>query len=142
MVQWYSFNLIRLVGNLWYIECYLYVGRPLKYYNNYLPPLLFSGARFGLMQSKIGLIQIIKNFRVSVSPKTKLPLTINGKLTLITTKETLYLKVHNIWKRIMYCNILVVLDLLLIEINIKVFFSHLISLDLFIYDSFSSFKRP
>lgn len=54
------------------------------------------GLRFGVMQSKIGLIQVLRNFRVSISPSTKLPLTIDPTRFLLKSNETLYIKAEKI----------------------------------------------
>lgn len=50
------------------------------------------GLRFGVMQSKIGLVRILSKFKLSISPKTKLPLTVDPTRFLLKSNETLYLK--------------------------------------------------
>ncbi|XP_050299545.1 probable cytochrome P450 6a21 isoform X2 [Anthonomus grandis grandis] len=64
----------------------------------YLPfgegPRNCIGKRFGIMQSAIGVIQILKNYKVSISPKTKMPLTLKHGIFLMQTNETLYLKLQ------------------------------------------------
>ncbi|KAF7277798.1 hypothetical protein GWI33_009216 [Rhynchophorus ferrugineus] len=50
------------------------------------------GLRFGLMQSKIGIIRILTNFRIHISTKTKMPLTVDPSIFLLKSNETLYLK--------------------------------------------------
>ncbi|KAG5873359.1 hypothetical protein JTB14_000487 [Gonioctena quinquepunctata] len=54
------------------------------------------GLRFGLMQSKIGLVQILRNFKLSISPSTKMPLQLDRHVFLLKTTETLYLKAEKI----------------------------------------------
>ncbi|CAG9766611.1 unnamed protein product [Ceutorhynchus assimilis] len=49
--------------------------------------------RFGLMQTSIGLIQVLKDYKVSISPKTKMPLTLKKGLFLMQPNETLYLRI-------------------------------------------------
>ncbi|KAL1492263.1 hypothetical protein ABEB36_012738 [Hypothenemus hampei] len=54
------------------------------------------GLRFGIMQTKIGLVKILTNFRISVSPSTKMPLTIDERFFLLKSKETLHLKAESL----------------------------------------------
>lgn len=66
----------------------------------YLPfgdgPRNCIGMRFGLMQSSIGLVKILKDYTVRISPSTKLPLTLKHGLFLMQPNETLFLKVEKI----------------------------------------------
>jgi len=45
--------------------------------------LYFSGARFANYQSKIGLINVLKNFQVDVCDETCIPYVINPKSLLL-----------------------------------------------------------
>nr|AFI45036.1 cytochrome P450 CYP6DG1 [Dendroctonus ponderosae] len=54
------------------------------------------GLRFGVMQSKIGLARILSNFRLTVSPKTKLPITLDKKLFMLKANETIYWKAEKL----------------------------------------------
>ncbi|XP_074030272.1 cytochrome P450 6a2-like [Leptinotarsa decemlineata] len=54
------------------------------------------GLRFGMMQSKIGLIQILKNFKLSISPNTNMPLQLDRDAFLLKSVETLYLRAERI----------------------------------------------
>ncbi|KAG5873358.1 hypothetical protein JTB14_000486 [Gonioctena quinquepunctata] len=54
------------------------------------------GLRFGLMQMKIGFVQILRNFKLSISPSTKMPLHLDKKIFFLKTNETLYLKAERI----------------------------------------------
>lgn len=54
------------------------------------------GARFGLMQTKIGLITIIRNFRVSLNEKTKTPIKYDPKSFLNTVDGGVWLNVVKI----------------------------------------------
>lgn len=48
--------------------------------------------RFGLMQSKIGIINVLTHFRLKMSPKmNNQPLTIGTGSFLMNSKEVLYL---------------------------------------------------
>ncbi|XP_066257293.1 probable cytochrome P450 6a13 [Euwallacea similis] len=66
----------------------------------YLPfgegPRNCIGKRFGIMQSSIGLIRILSKFRVSISPSTRIPLTLKRGLFLMQPNEKLYLKVEKL----------------------------------------------
>lgn len=52
--------------------------------------------RFGLMQSKIGLTTILKNYRVTLSQKTQLPMTIDAKSFIPAVQGELYLNFERI----------------------------------------------
>jgi cytochrome P450 family 6 len=46
----------------------------------------FKGLRFGMLQSKAGLTTLLKNYKIKLSNRTKLPLTME-KSNFITTVE-------------------------------------------------------
>lgn len=50
------------------------------------------GLRFGMMQARIGLVALIKNFEFAISPETTIPIGISKK-AFLTTPEDVYLKV-------------------------------------------------
>lgn len=50
------------------------------------------GLRFGKMQSEIGLVRVLSNFKFTISPKTKVPLDYKPRLFLLKETETLYLR--------------------------------------------------
>ncbi|CAG9766614.1 unnamed protein product [Ceutorhynchus assimilis] len=54
---------------------------------------VIDAKRFGLMQTAIGLIQVLKDYKVSISPKTKMPLTLKKGVFLVQINETLYLRI-------------------------------------------------
>lgn len=66
----------------------------------YLPfgdgPRNCIGMRFGLMQSSIGLVNILRNYKITISPTTKMPLTLKHGLFLMQPNETLFLKAEKI----------------------------------------------
>lgn len=66
----------------------------------YLPfgegPRNCIGMRFGIMQSSIGIVRILRKFRISISPSTQLPLTLMRGVFLLQTNETLYLKAEKL----------------------------------------------
>ncbi|GJQ77926.1 Cyp6a9 [Trypoxylus dichotomus] len=49
------------------------------------------GSRFGIMQTKVGLILLLRNFRVSLNDKTELPLTMEPSALLMTTRNKIWL---------------------------------------------------
>lgn len=55
------------------------------------------GLRFGLMQTKIGIIQILKHFELSVSPKTKQPVCIDDSVFLLKSIDPIFLKAKKIY---------------------------------------------
>ncbi|XP_063698178.1 uncharacterized protein LOC134829111 [Culicoides brevitarsis] len=54
------------------------------------------GERFGKIQSKVGLVMLLKNFKFSKSPKTVFPVEFNTDFELLTVKGGIYLKVENL----------------------------------------------
>lgn len=50
------------------------------------------GLRFGMMQARIGLVALIKNFEFLISPETIIPIGISKKM-LLTTPDDVHLKV-------------------------------------------------
>ncbi|KAJ8932327.1 hypothetical protein NQ314_014746 [Rhamnusium bicolor] len=71
-----------------------------KHSFTYLPfgegPRNCIGMRFGLMQTKIGLITVLKNFKVSVSPRTVTPLGMDPDTFLFHTINKVYLNLDKI----------------------------------------------
>lgn len=47
--------------------------------------IIFVGMRFGLMEAKVGLSSLLKNYRFKLNPKTDDPLHINASSPLLTT---------------------------------------------------------
>ncbi|XP_072756852.1 probable cytochrome P450 6a17 isoform X2 [Anoplolepis gracilipes] len=60
---------------------------------HYLPfgdgPRNCIGARFAIFQTKIGLIRILRNYKVETCEKTQIPYVINPKTLMLTSKEIL-----------------------------------------------------
>lgn len=59
-------------------------------------PRACIAARFGLLKIRIGLAVILKNFKITISDKTKLPLEFNSKVPMLHLKNGLYLN----WEKI------------------------------------------
>lgn len=57
---------------------------------------MISGLRFGIMQSTIGVVQILRNFKLSLSTKTELPIQIDEQRFLIKEKSPIYLKLEKL----------------------------------------------
>lgn len=53
---------------------------------------LFAGARFGLIVTKIGLIRVLREFEVSVSDDTPIPIEFDMKSVLLQSNVGLPLK--------------------------------------------------
>ncbi|CAH0551616.1 unnamed protein product [Brassicogethes aeneus] len=66
----------------------------------YLPfgdgPRNCIGLRFGVMQSKIGLIKMLTNYKFSISPNAELPLSMVGDVNLLRSQEKLLLRAEKI----------------------------------------------
>lgn len=52
------------------------------------------GMRFGLLQAKIGLVMLLRNFRFSAGPKTEYPLIFDQDSPLLVTLNGLWLNVE------------------------------------------------
>ncbi|XP_061401504.1 cytochrome P450 6a9-like isoform X1 [Musca vetustissima] len=65
--------------------------------STYLPfgdgPRNCIGLRFGKMQTKVGLVSLLRNYRFECSPLTEIPLEMDKKNFLASPKNGLYLKV-------------------------------------------------
>jgi cytochrome P450 family 6 len=64
-------------------------------FRNHSTEQKLAGVRFGAMQTKIGIATIVKNFRVSVCPKTK-PIEFNPYSFLLKTVNKVYLKAERV----------------------------------------------
>lgn len=66
----------------------------------YLPfgdgPRNCIGLRFGKIQSKIGLVALLRNFKFSPSKQTEIPLILSNKTFTLSTKNGIHLKVERI----------------------------------------------
>lgn len=60
--------------------------------------LIYSnlGLRFGLMQSRVGLALILKDFKVKLNPKTVLPLGQNPRSFMLLAKNDLFLDMEKL----------------------------------------------
>lgn len=54
------------------------------------------GARFGKVQTKVGLVTILKNFKLSKSPKTEFPVKFNTNIALLAPKNEIFIKFEKI----------------------------------------------
>ncbi|EFN73381.1 Probable cytochrome P450 6a13 [Camponotus floridanus] len=67
---------------------------------HYLPfddgPRNCIGARFGIHQTKIGLIKILRNYKVEVCDKTQIPYINNSKSLLLAPKDGIHLRIIKI----------------------------------------------
>lgn len=66
----------------------------------YLPfgdgPRNCIGMRFGLMQTKIGLIYIVRNFLISLNQKTQLPIEAKTRSIVLTPKQIIWIDLEKI----------------------------------------------
>ncbi|KAJ9577524.1 hypothetical protein L9F63_005897 [Diploptera punctata] len=58
-------------------------------------PRLCIGMRFGLMQTKVGVISILSNYTVQVSAKTSIPLKIDPNSLILSPEGGMWLKITN-----------------------------------------------
>lgn len=59
-------------------------------------PRICIGMRFGIMQSKVGLTSVLKNYRVSLHNKTKLPITLDKRQFIPVIDGGLWLKLEKV----------------------------------------------
>lgn len=52
--------------------------------------------RFGLVQSKIGLVTLLRNFRITLSSKTQVPLEMNFQAFVPSVKGGLWLNLEKL----------------------------------------------
>jgi cytochrome P450 family 6 len=49
--------------------------------------------RFGLMQTKVGLVSILSKYQLNVSKKTAVPLVLDTKVVIMTTVGGMWLQI-------------------------------------------------
>lgn len=54
------------------------------------------GLRFGMMQTRIGFVTLVKNFEITLGSKTKVPITYDPSSFILSSKFTIYLKLKPI----------------------------------------------
>lgn len=54
------------------------------------------GNRFGMMQTRIGLITLLNNFEFSATPNTEIPIKINLKSSILMAANGVYLQVKQL----------------------------------------------
>lgn len=54
------------------------------------------GLRFGIMQTKVGLATLLKNYRFSVSSRTKVPLEIDPTNFVLSAKDGIWLELERL----------------------------------------------
>lgn len=66
----------------------------------YLPfgdgPRNCIGLRFGLMQTKVALIKLLSDFKVSPSPQTMIPMRYDSKSLILAPENGMWLKVEKL----------------------------------------------
>jgi hypothetical protein len=55
---------------------------------------VISGMRFGLMQTKVGLVSLLSKYQISVSEKTPIPLVMNAKSFIPSPVGGMWLKIN------------------------------------------------
>lgn len=65
-------------------------------YKGIFKRLFILGARFGLMQIKVGLTSVIKNYQVSVNKKMKTPIRYASNAFVTSVEGGVWLTVHEI----------------------------------------------
>jgi cytochrome P450 family 6 len=55
-----------------------------------------KGLRFGMLQSKVGLTTLLKNYKIKLSNRTKLPLTLETNSFITTAEGGIWLDVEKL----------------------------------------------
>lgn len=63
---------------------------------------MISGLRFGLLQTKVGLITLLRNHKVTLSEKTPLPLHLEPTAIIMTSTSDIWLNITKIEKKLQY----------------------------------------
>lgn len=56
--------------------------------------------RFGITQAKVGLVTLLRDYRITLHPKTEVPLTLDPVCVITTAKGSIYVKLEKITKEI------------------------------------------
>jgi len=56
--------------------------------------LIFTGMRFGLMQTKVGLVSLLSKYQISVSKKTPIPLVFDPKSFTLSPLGGMWLQIR------------------------------------------------
>ncbi|KAF5284240.1 hypothetical protein FQR65_LT00240 [Abscondita terminalis] len=59
-------------------------------------PRVCIGMRFAIMQTKVALVEVLRNFKVTLSDRTVAPITLNPRGFLLNTKENVWMDVEKI----------------------------------------------
>ncbi|RZB40849.1 p450 domain containing protein, partial [Asbolus verrucosus] len=59
-------------------------------------PRVCIGLRFGMLQSKVGLTTLLKNYKITLSKKTKVPLRLDKNVFVTTAEGGIWLDVKKI----------------------------------------------
>lgn len=78
----------------WYVEFDLYYYTDCLNYNI----LILAGLRFGKLQTKVGLISLLRNHEFFLSERTPMPLELDSESFTLSAKGNLWLKYKKITK--------------------------------------------
>ena len=56
---------------------------------------MISGRRFGLMQTKVGLVSLLSKYQFCVSKKTPIPLVLDPKSFIVAARGGMWLQIRN-----------------------------------------------
>jgi hypothetical protein len=55
--------------------------------------IIFTGMRFGLMQTKVGLVSLLSKYQISVSKKTPIPIVFDPSSFALSPKGGMWLQI-------------------------------------------------
>lgn len=57
---------------------------------------VFAGMRFGLMQTKVGLGVLLKNYQFTLNKRTVVPIVIDPVAGVLSAKDKIFLNIKNV----------------------------------------------
>lgn len=61
--------------------------------------MIFSGMRFGLMQTRVGLATLLSNYKFEVCAETQVPLAFDPKSVFLSPQKMMNLKITTLDKK-------------------------------------------
>lgn len=59
---------------------------------------MILGMRFGIVQAKVGLTSVLRDYRIKLHPKTEVPLSLDPTCIITTAKGNVYVTMEKITK--------------------------------------------
>lgn len=69
------------------------VSQPI-FINLYITIFYFAGKSLGILQSKVGVISVIRNFKVTLNEKTKMPINLEKIALMLNIEDRLWVNLE------------------------------------------------